>query len=68
MSDQVKAIKDLHPGDVVHLASGNSATVKRAYRDTIFEGDVWTVEHSEGQDTANGLALVAISKTPEGGE
>jgi hypothetical protein len=55
-----KAIKDLRPGDVVQLASGNCATVKRAYRETLFEGNVWTVEHSQGQDTASGLDRVAI--------
>jgi len=58
---QSKAIKDLRPGDVVQLRSGHWAMVKRAYRDAIFEGDVWTVEHSQGQDTARGLDRVAIN-------
>jgi TusA-related sulfurtransferase len=56
-----KAIKELKPGDVVQLKTGNVATVRRVYRETIFEGDVWTVEHSQGEDTAHGSAKVAMA-------
>jgi hypothetical protein len=56
-----KAIKELKRGDVVQLKAGEAATVLRVYRETIFEGDVWTVEHSQGQDTANGLDRVALA-------
>ena len=55
-----KAIKDLKIGDVIQLSSGRCATVSKAYRDALFKGDMWTVEHCQGQDTANGLDLVAM--------
>jgi preprotein translocase subunit YajC len=55
-----KAIKDLKPGDMIQLVSGYGAIVKKVYRETIFEGDVWTVEHEQGQDTANGGDIVAM--------
>ena len=56
-----KAIKDLRRGDVVQLKAGECATVSKVYRETIFDGDVWTVEHSQGQDTANGDDRVAMA-------
>lgn len=56
-----KEIKQLKRGDVVQLASGECATVQKVYRETLFEGDVWTVVHSQGEDTANGGAMVALA-------
>jgi hypothetical protein len=56
-----KAVKDLKRGDVMQLESGHCATVKSVYRQTIFEGDVWTVEHSQGEDTAAGLDQAALA-------
>ena len=55
-----KAIMDLKRGDVVQLRLGECAIVSKVYRDALFEGDVWTVEHSQGQDTARGRDRVAI--------
>ena len=56
-----KAIKDLKRGDVIQLKLGECATVTKVYRETIFDGDVWTVEHSQGQDTASGDDRVAMA-------
>jgi preprotein translocase subunit YajC len=60
---ETKAIKDLKRGDAIQLCSGECATVIKVYRETIFAGDVWTVEHSQGQDTANGDDRVAMAPT-----
>ncbi len=59
-----KEIKQLKRGDAVQLASGECATVEKVYRETIFEGDVWTVVHSQGEDTADGAAMVALAPRP----
>jgi len=55
-----KAVRELRRGDIVELASGHRATIHRVYRETIFEGDVWTIEHGQGQDTAKGLDKVMV--------
>ena len=55
-----KTVRDLKHGDLVELASGQVATVNKAYRDTLFEGDVWAIEHSQGEANAMGGDVVAM--------
>ena len=57
---RLKKVRDLRAGDSIQLQSGECAVVVRCYREAIFEGDVWTVEHTQGQDTTDGSDKIAI--------
>lgn len=59
--EKILAVKDLTPG--VKVACENRfVTVRRAYREAIFEGDVWCIETDDGNKWADsGLDKVKIT-------
>jgi hypothetical protein len=61
MTQKIK-VRDLRPGNSVQCDGGVFVTVRKAYREAIFEGDVWCIETDDGNkwaDSGNDKVLVA---------